>query len=107
MKMIYGIEIAPKDDRYVEIAEQALDGVVTAATPGAFFVDIFPWCKYGSEARRCQTDQHMAVKYLPEWMPGAGFKKKATWKESVFEMRDAPFEAVQKALVSVYWSIER
>ncbi|KIJ12719.1 hypothetical protein PAXINDRAFT_14478 [Paxillus involutus ATCC 200175] len=42
MKMIYGIEIAPKDDRYVEIAEQALDGVATAATPGAFFVDIFP-----------------------------------------------------------------
>ncbi|KIJ06205.1 hypothetical protein PAXINDRAFT_20589 [Paxillus involutus ATCC 200175] len=83
MKMIYGIEIAPKDDRYVEIAEQALDGVVTAATPGAFFVDIFPW-----------------LKYLPEWMPGAGFKKKATWKESVFEMRDAPFEAVQKALAA-------
>ncbi|KAF8841475.1 cytochrome P450, partial [Paxillus ammoniavirescens] len=34
MNVIYGIEIAPKDDWYVEIAEQALDGVATAVTAG-------------------------------------------------------------------------
>ncbi|KAF9219295.1 cytochrome P450 [Gyrodon lividus] len=84
MNVIYGIEIAPKDDRYIDIAEQALDGMAKAAAPGAFFVDVFPW-----------------LKYVPEWMPGAGFKKKAaTWKKSVLEMRDAPFEAVQKALAA-------
>ena len=37
-------------------------------------------------------------------MPGAGFQKKAAnWKKYVLEMRDAPFAAVQKALVSIYW----
>ncbi|KAH7890379.1 cytochrome P450 [Phlebopus sp. FC_14] len=82
MKVIYGIEIAPKNDRYIDIAEQALDGMAKAAAPGAFMVDVFPW-----------------LKYVPGWVPGAGFQKKAAmWKTAVLEMRDAPFEAVQKAL---------
>lgn len=43
------------------------------------------------------------MKYVPEWVPGAGFQKKAAnWKKYVLEMRDAPFTAVQKALVSTY-----
>lgn len=51
------------------------------------------------ELRR--ADEGTTVKYVPAWMPGAGFQKKAgAWKKSVLEMRDAPFEAVQKALVS-------
>ncbi|KIJ60731.1 hypothetical protein HYDPIDRAFT_98167 [Hydnomerulius pinastri MD-312] len=84
MNVIYGIEIAPKSDRYIDIAEQALDGMARAAAPGAFLVDIFPW-----------------LKYVPAWVPGAGFQKKAAaWKKSVLEMRDAPFEAVQSALAA-------
>ncbi|KAG6376689.1 cytochrome P450 [Boletus reticuloceps] len=84
MNVIYGIEISPKADRYIEIAEKALEGMAKAAAPGAFLVDVFPW-----------------LKYVPRWAPGAGFQKKAAnWKKYVLEMRDAPFVAVRKALVA-------
>lgn len=46
-----------------------------------------------------------AVKYVPAWVPGAGFQKKAAaWKRAVLSMRDLPFETVQKALVS--WTVD-
>lgn len=102
MNVIYGIEISPKADRYIEIAEKALEGMAKAAAPGAFLVDVFPCCECCSRARWYPTDYNATVKYIPAWVPGAGFQKKAAnWKNYVMEMRDAPFTAVQKALVSV------
>ncbi|KAI9456445.1 cytochrome P450 [Boletus coccyginus] len=84
MNVIYGIVISPKGDRYIDIAEKALEGMAKAAAPGAFLVDVFPW-----------------LKHVPDWLPGAGFQKKAAnWKKYVLEMRDAPFTAVQKALAA-------
>jgi hypothetical protein len=38
---------------------------------------------------------------MPEWMPGAGFRRKARiWSVPTVEMSVAPFTAVKKALVS-------
>lgn len=55
----------------------------------------------GSPAGWYPIDYVSTVKYVPDWVPGAGFQKKAAnWKRYVLEMRDAPFAAVQKALVS-------
>jgi hypothetical protein len=40
------------------------------------------------------------VKYVPEWLPGAGFKKKAReWKKLSIELRDRPFELLKAAMV--------
>lgn len=101
MSVIYGIEISPKADRYIDIAEKALEGMAKAAAPGAFLVDIFPWCECYDLAERSSIDVLYQVRYIPAWVPGAGFQKKAAiWKKYVLEMRDAPFIAVQKALVS-------
>ncbi|OJA07818.1 hypothetical protein AZE42_03417 [Rhizopogon vesiculosus] len=84
MNVIYGIEIAPRGDKYIDIAEEALDGMAKAAAPGAFLVNIFP-----------------LLKYIPAWVPGAGFQKKAAaWKRAVLSMRDLPFQAVQKTLAN-------
>ncbi|OAX41845.1 cytochrome P450 [Rhizopogon vinicolor AM-OR11-026] len=84
MNVIYGIEIAPRGDKYIDIAEEALDGMAKAAAPGAFLVNIFP-----------------LLKYVPAWVPGAGFQKKAAaWKRAALSMRDLPFQAVQKALAN-------
>lgn len=44
MNVTYGIQIAPKNDRYIEIAEKALAGMAEAANPGAFFVEFLPFC---------------------------------------------------------------
>ncbi|KAF8634038.1 hypothetical protein AX17_004303 [Amanita inopinata Kibby_2008] len=82
MSVTYGITVSPKDDRYITVAEKALEGMAKAANPGAFLVEVIP-----------------ALKYVPEWFPGAGFKKKAReWKRAVMEMRDAPFAEVAKGL---------
>jgi len=42
MKLVYGIQIAERDDVYIEVAEQAVDGMAKAAVPGAFLVEILP-----------------------------------------------------------------
>jgi hypothetical protein len=43
----------------------------------------------------------LSVKYVPEWMPGAGFKRKARmWRAPTVEMNLGPFVTVKKALVS-------
>ncbi|KAG6855532.1 hypothetical protein H0H87_001515, partial [Tephrocybe sp. NHM501043] len=82
MNVTYGIHIAPKNDRYITIAEKALGGMAEAANPGAFLVDLIPF-----------------LKHVPEWVPGAGFQRKAReWKAAVYEMRDAPFETALRAI---------
>ena len=45
MNVTYGIKIAPKNDRYITIAEKALNGMSEAATPGRFLVDLLPFCR--------------------------------------------------------------
>ena len=42
----------------------------------------------------------IVVKYIPEWVPGAGFQKEArVWKTSVDKMRDVPFDVVKQQMV--------
>ncbi|EDR06195.1 uncharacterized protein LACBIDRAFT_236602, partial [Laccaria bicolor S238N-H82] len=86
MGVVYGITVAPENDRYITIAEKALEGMSKAANPGEFLVDIIP-----------------ILRYIPEWVPGAGFQRKAReWREAVMEMKDAPYAAVQTALVYLH-----
>lgn len=42
MNVIYGIEIVPRGDEYIDIAEEALEGLAKAAAHEAFLVDTFP-----------------------------------------------------------------
>ena len=42
MGVVYGITVAPENDRYITIAEKALEGMSKAANPGEFLVDIIP-----------------------------------------------------------------
>lgn len=44
MNFTYGIRIAPAEDRYITMAEKALTGMSEAANPGAFLVDLLPFC---------------------------------------------------------------
>jgi hypothetical protein len=45
MKVVYGIDVAERNDVYVDIAEAAINGMAQAATPGAFLVEILPFCE--------------------------------------------------------------
>ena len=71
------------------------------ATAG-HLVDAFPICKYHLLVLLIQLSSrwHFSVKYLPAWMPGAGFKRKAVeWKKIVNRNFKAPFEMVKRMKV--------
>ena len=53
MGVTYGIKIAAINDRYIAMAEKALEGAGQAASPGAFFVDLLP-CREHIVRLACQ-----------------------------------------------------
>jgi len=83
LALTYGLPIRTQDDPYLALAEEAVRTVSAAAVPGAFLVDFMPF-----------------LKYIPEWVPGAGFQ---TTAKKFFEIqkrfRDEPFNAVLKNIV--------
>ena len=48
-----------------------------------------------------QVDMFPVLRFLPAWIPGAGFQKKARqWERLGFEARAKPFEYVKSEMVS-------
>jgi len=83
LTLAYGLEIQPRNDPYVAIAEEAIHTVAQAAVPGTYLVEVMPW-----------------LKYVPEWFPGAEFKRKARYLEELSEkFKNAPFDAVKEKMV--------
>jgi len=79
MSIAYGLDVKEKGDPYVATAERGVHPLVAAAVPGAFLVDAIP-----------------ALKYVPAWMPFAGFQRKArVWRELAMTMINMPFEAAK------------
>lgn len=84
MDVTYGIQILPADDPYVRAAADALEGVEEALVPGRFLVDTIP-----------------ALRHVPEWVPGAGWKRRVTeWRKLTEAVFDGPFKAMKDAMVS-------
>ncbi|KIJ30785.1 hypothetical protein M422DRAFT_267616 [Sphaerobolus stellatus SS14] len=82
MEMTYGIQVKPNHDPYVENAETVLAAIAEAGIPGRFLVDTLPF-----------------LKYVPEWFPGAGFKRKVRrWRQAISDMVDLPFEVARAKL---------
>ncbi|KAJ6621636.1 cytochrome P450 [Mycena sp. CBHHK59/15] len=84
LRIVYGYEIQPEDDSYVSLADEAMKGLTQAANTGTFLVDFLP-----------------ILKYVPSWLPGAGFKRKAKeWAKSSLKLRDSPFEALKESIAA-------
>ncbi|KAF8524543.1 cytochrome P450 [Hysterangium stoloniferum] len=85
MDILYGIKVKPSGDPYLKLAEEALKVAAVAANPGTYIVDTFP-----------------ILKYVPEWMPGAGFKVKARiWKEELgSKMPVMPHEECKRTMAA-------
>ncbi|KAH9936911.1 cytochrome P450 monooxygenase [Amylocystis lapponica] len=76
---VYGHTIASRDDPYIQLAEEATTAATDGAGPAAMLVDFFP-----------------LLKYIPMWMPGAGWKRKAAdVRVLVRRLLDQPFESVK------------
>ncbi|KAI0658590.1 CyP450 monooxygenase [Cubamyces menziesii] len=84
MGIVYGVEIADDDDKYLVIARKALDIFNDFMVPGRYLVESL----------------HV-LRHIPSWFPGAGFKRKAAaWRKDVLALRNVPFDAVMANLAN-------
>ncbi|KAJ7033129.1 cytochrome P450 [Mycena alexandri] len=66
----------------VKIAEDAMEGFSIASDPGRWWVDYFP-----------------ALKYLPSWLPGVSFQRKAQrMRADLDKLFDVPFQFVKREI---------
>ena len=83
LSLAYGLQIQQTEDPFIELAETAAKTISAAASFGAFFVDVIP-----------------ILKYVPEFVPGAGFQKKARiWRKIQEDFREVPYSSSIKAMV--------
>ncbi|KAJ7128403.1 cytochrome P450 [Mycena epipterygia] len=84
MRIAYGLEIRPSNDSYVALAKQAIHSFSVAHIPGRFLVDSIP-----------------ILKYVPSWLPGAEFKRKARrWRVLARAIADTPFAEAKQNMVN-------
>ncbi|KAG2148122.1 cytochrome P450 [Suillus clintonianus] len=84
LRISYGYEVKENGDPFVDLAGRALDQFSRATHPGAFMVDFMPF-----------------LAKVPEWFPGAGFKRQAReWHETVEEMVSAPYQFVKDQMAA-------
>ncbi|KAJ7692267.1 cytochrome P450 [Mycena rosella] len=57
MSIAYGIDVLPTNDPYIKLARESMEGLALGGVPGQYLVDAIP-----------------TLKYIPAWLPGAGFK---------------------------------
>lgn len=78
LKATYGITPSGDDDPFITQPIKTVEGFARAGVPGTFLVDLIP-----------------ALKYIPEWVPGTGWKKIARdYRETAIESRARPFNLV-------------
>jgi hypothetical protein len=103
MEITYGLDIKSHEDKYLRTAENAMESLGRITVPGAFFVDIFPIRSFSSQflGPRTLLTNHPEVKHVPEWFPGAGFKRLAKETGRLFGMAvNDPFDYMKSLKVS-------
>jgi hypothetical protein len=84
LKTVYGVDLQ-ENESYVGHAEDVLAGIAAAGHPGSFLVDIFP-----------------SMKIIPEWFPGAGWKRKASvWRYINSIVANSLWDSVKERVVRV------
>ena len=78
IQVLYGVHVDSIKDPFISVVSEVGDAFKTAGVPGRFLVDVFP-----------------ALKYIPSWMPGAGFQRWADhYRAASRRILDEPFEYV-------------
>ncbi|KAK7688867.1 hypothetical protein QCA50_007556 [Cerrena zonata] len=82
LNVTYGITIEDESNEHLIAAEAWQHGFNQAILPGRFWVDYFP-----------------ILKYIPEWFPGAAFKRSAAkWRENMYKARDHTFNVAKASM---------
>ncbi len=83
IRVAYGLEVIGENDKYIKIAEDAMDCFNIVFQPGRYLVQTFP-----------------SLRRIPSWFPGAGFKREfAAWFPVVRKIHEVPWEAAMAARV--------
>jgi len=84
LNITYGYSVADEHDSYVVLANTTMRSFAQAIVFGSYLVDYIPM-----------------LKYVPSWMPGAAFKRKAReWHRLSREMLESQFQFVKQKMVS-------
>ena len=87
-KIVYGIDVDDLSNKYLRLAEEAVEGLADAAVLGRYWVDFLP-----------------ILKYVPDWLPGTNFKRKADRVRRIAKAsKEEPFNAARSAWVSIAFS---
>ncbi|KAG2066224.1 cytochrome P450 [Suillus decipiens] len=79
LRICYGYEVKEDNDPFIDLADRAMDQFSRSTAPGAFMVDIVPF-----------------LANVPEWFPGAGFKRLAReWSKTCEDVVTTPYKFVQ------------
>ncbi|KAJ6508849.1 cytochrome P450 [Mycena sanguinolenta] len=84
METVYGYEVQqPTNDHFVALAEKAVKKLSDSVFPGSVVVNTFPF-----------------LRYLPSWMPGAGFQRYAAeCRQLTKEMQEVPFSFAKQNML--------
>jgi hypothetical protein len=83
VSVTYGLPVQRQNDPLVKHAEQGFNGVTDSVTQGKYLVELIP-----------------QLKYIPEWVPGAGFKKHAkALRELLDRLLREPYQSTLSAMV--------
>ncbi|KAJ3548366.1 hypothetical protein NMY22_g1296 [Coprinellus aureogranulatus] len=81
VKSGYGIHVKDQTESYISKMQEVSSGFQETGTPGRFLVDVIP-----------------AMRYIPRWMPGAGWRKWADYyRNKAIEARDGAFDIALNA----------
>lgn len=84
MAVVYGYDVTGVNDRFMAIADETMDIMTQAMLPGATMMNVLP-----------------ILRFIPAWFPGAAFQRlAASGRKMAKEMREVPFDMVQKQTVS-------
>ncbi|KAI9573403.1 cytochrome P450 [Boletus coccyginus] len=84
LRLSHGYMTQTGDDPLVDLAHVANSQLSMATAPGIYYVDIFP-----------------PMKYIPSWLPGAGFRRKAkTYAVVLRDLLEIPHNYVKSQLAA-------
>jgi len=104
LMIVYGHQVkSSSEDSLLALADEGTEIIKGIASGiGIWPVDIIPACtSYQIHHLATQLECFNIVRHLPEWFPGAGFKRKAAqWRPKMEDFVDIPFQSVLNAVVS-------
>ncbi|KAG7096665.1 hypothetical protein E1B28_004080 [Marasmius oreades] len=84
LRISHGYEVEESHDPFIQLADLATEQFSMATSPGQFLVDVVP-----------------VLRHVPDWLPGAGFKRTAKeWASTLLEMVEQPHNYVKQQIAA-------